>query len=271
MRRTQLVLFSDLDGTLLDHDTYAFDAAQPALERLRRESVPLVLCTSKTRAEVEPLRVQLQNTHPFISENGGAAFIPSGYFGFAIEGAQRRGDFLVVRFGDSYEVLVETLARASRRSGVPVRGFADMTEEDVSAATGLSLQRARLARQREFDEAFEIVEPGGADALLAAIEREGKRWTKGGRFHHIMGASDKAAAVRFLSRLYERRFGVVTTVGYGDAPNDAGFLAEVDLPVLINSQRLEQLQGLVPHGRVTARHGPAGWNDATLALLENRL
>ena len=37
---SQLVLFSDLDGTLLDHESYSFDAARPALDRLRREDVP---------------------------------------------------------------------------------------------------------------------------------------------------------------------------------------------------------------------------------------
>ena len=86
-----LVVFSDLDGTLLDHDTYSFDAARPALERLRVDGVPLILCTSKTRAEIAPLRRALGNTHPFISENGGAVFIPAGYFPFALSGAERFG------------------------------------------------------------------------------------------------------------------------------------------------------------------------------------
>lgn len=55
MVRPPMVVFSDLDGALLDHETYEFDAARPALDRLRRDGVPLVLCTSKTRAEVEPI------------------------------------------------------------------------------------------------------------------------------------------------------------------------------------------------------------------------
>ena len=83
-----LLVVSDLDGTLLDHTTYAFDAARAALERLRDARVPLVLCTSKTRAEVEPIRAALRNAHPFIVENGGGVFVPLGYFPFDIEGAK---------------------------------------------------------------------------------------------------------------------------------------------------------------------------------------
>ena len=265
-----LVVFSDLDGTLLDHDTYSFDAARPALERLRVDGVPLILCTSKTRAEIAPLRCALGNTHPFISENGGAVFIPAGYFPFALSGAERRDDLDVIAIGDRYADLVATLARASRASGVAVRGFAHMTDADVAEATGLSLADARLARQREFDEPFEILDAHRADELRVAIEREGKRWTAGGRFHHVMGASDKAAAVRFLATLYRRLLGAVTTVGLGDAPNDASFLAEVDIPVAIASPRVEQLVSLVPRARRTRAPGPTGWNEAVLEILENR-
>ncbi len=268
------IVFSDLDGTLLDHDTYAFDAALPALERLRRGGVPLVLCTSKSRAEIEPLRVRMGNRDPFISENGGAVIIPEGYFAFEgeLEGelasAARRDGFVVVPIGDAYEELVAALARASGASGVPVRGFAQMTDEDVASATGLPLDQARLARRREFDEPFEILAPARTGELLAAIEREGKRWTAGGRFHHIMGASDKAAAVRLLTALYRRQLGPVTTVGLGDAPNDASFLNEVDLAVLVASPRVDRLRTLVPAGRVTRLPGPAGWNEAVLAVLD---
>jgi len=265
-----LVVFSDLDGSLLDHHTYSFDAARPALERLRAAGVPLVLCTSKTRAEITPLRDALHNTHPFISENGGAVFIPSGYFPFQLTGAERRDGLDVIAVGDPYPDLVAALARASRSSGVGVRGFADMTAAEVAAATGLPLDDAVRARQREFDEPFEILEPERMADLLAAIAREGKRWTAGGRFHHIMGASDKAAAVRLLATLYRRQIGAVTTVGLGDAPNDASFLAEVDLPVAIASPLVDELLIRVPHARVTRRNGPAGWNEVILAILDGQ-
>src|SRR5215831_9783180 len=159
MSDAALLVLSDLDGTLLDHTTYAFDAARAALERLRDARVPLVLCTSKTRAEVEPIRAALGNAHPFIVENGGGVYVPTDYFPFEIEGTERRGDCIVIPLGDPYAELTRALARASRASGVEVRGFGDMTDDEVAAETGLTLAEARLARQREFDEPFMVLEP----------------------------------------------------------------------------------------------------------------
>ena len=268
MAAAPLVVFSDLDGTLLDHTTYELDAARPAIDRLRAAAIPLVLCTSKTRAEVEPVRDALGNVHPFIVENGGGLYIPTGYFPFEIEGAEPRSGYWVVASGDPYPDLVHALARASLESGVEVRGFASMSDEEVADRTGLAIGEARRARAREFDEPFVILEPARATDLLAAIERQGKRWTRGGRFHHITGASDKADAVRRLIALYRRHLGSAHTVGLGDAPNDAAFLSIVDIPILLASPRLDHLRALVPRGRALARAGPAGGNEAVMAVLD---
>jgi len=270
MSDAALIVLSDLDGTLLDHTTYAFDAARAALERLHAARVPLVLCTSKTRAEVEPIRAALRNAHPFIVENGGGVYVPVGYFPFEIDGAERRGDYAVIPLGDPHAELTRALDRASRASRVGVIGFADMSDDEVAAETGLTPSAARLARRREFDEPFVVTEPARAPELFAAIEREGKRWTIGGRFHHITGANDKAAAARLLIALYRRQLGDVHAVGLGDAPNDAEFLREVDDPILIASPHVERLRALVPGGRVTTLEGPAGWNSAVLAVLDGR-
>ena len=267
MPRVPTVVVTDLDGTLLDHETYSFDAARPALDRLRDEHIPLVLCTSKTRAEVEPLQTALANSHPFIVENGGGVYIPDGYFPFPIADAIRRGPAWLLRLGDSYTDLVAALGRASLASGVTVRGFSAMSDADVAAATGLALPDARRARLREFDEPFEILDRGGQRDLVTAIEREGKRVTKGGRFHHIVGPNDKAVAVRRLVAIFARHFGAVRTIGLGDAVNDAGFLSVVDEPILVASARVEQLRALLPRAPVTDLPGPAGWNDAVLARL----
>ena len=50
-----LLLFSDLDGTLLDHDSYDFAPARPALDALKGIGAGVVLATSKTAAEVTPV------------------------------------------------------------------------------------------------------------------------------------------------------------------------------------------------------------------------
>ncbi len=45
----KLIIFTDLDGTLLDLHTYSFEKSLPGLGLLRQKNVPLVFCSSKTR------------------------------------------------------------------------------------------------------------------------------------------------------------------------------------------------------------------------------
>ena len=75
-----IFIFTDLDGTLLSHDTYSFKPALVALKLIRSRGIPLVLCSSKTRVEIEYWRRRLENHHPSITENGGAIFHPHAYF-----------------------------------------------------------------------------------------------------------------------------------------------------------------------------------------------
>jgi mannosyl-3-phosphoglycerate phosphatase len=222
------VVFTDLDGTLLDRNSYDCRPALPALERLRREGVPVVFVTSKTRAETEYWRARLHNSDPFVVENGGAAIIPAG----SIAGAPER-----LEFGDRYADLLAALDGASAASGCRVRGFHSMSAAEIAKRCGLSPDLAELARRREYDEAFEILDPERAPALLAAIESHGKRWTRGGRFHHILGAHDKGTAVRALLAFYRQAHPEVRSFGFGDAPNDAPFLAAVDRPSVVRSPK----------------------------------
>jgi len=71
-----LVIFTDLDGTLLDRKTYSWEEAVQALDSCRRSSVPVILASSKTGAEMEVIRRRLSLSDPYISENGGAVFFP---------------------------------------------------------------------------------------------------------------------------------------------------------------------------------------------------
>ena len=145
-----------------------------------------------------------------------------------------------------------------------------MSAQDVSEACDLPLEQAILARQREYDEPFRIVEPARADALLGELEARGLHWTEGGRFHHVCGPNDKAAAAKTVTRWFNQLHGHVTTIGLGDALNDASLLEAVDVPVAVRSRFSSALVDRIPHALLTEDPGPLGWNQAILRLVRGQ-
>jgi mannosyl-3-phosphoglycerate phosphatase len=267
------VIFTDLDGSLLDASTYSYDAAGPALDRIAELRIPLILVSSKTRAEIEPLMSRLRLREPFVVENGGAIFIPAGYFPFALHESIPRRRYHVIEVGTPYTALRAALRDMAREFSGRLQGFGDMSEEEVARATGLSLADARLAKQREFDEPF-ILEGGDAafEQLLPHIQARGLRGTRGGRFYHLMGANDKGTATVRLIQAYRRlapaQKSPGSTIGIGDSLNDLPMLQVVDRPVLVQRPDGSYDPGIdLPHLIRAPAVGPAGWNIAVLDLL----
>ena len=270
-----LIVYTDLDGSLLDSTTYSFEAATPALTALRKQGIPLILVSSKTRAEMEPLRQRLGLRDPFIVENGGAVFIPHGFFDFPLERMRTRSPYQVIELGLPYHMLREVLKQIEDAIETPLQGFGDMSVEDVMQVTGLPYADAILAKQREYDEPYLLQ---GPQALIEEVCRQivarGLRWTKGGRLFHLMGENDKGAAASVLLRYYLRQQHMngqeerIETVGIGDSINDAPLLAMVNYPILVQKPDGSydpdiQLSGMIRAPGI----GPVGWNEAVLELL----
>lgn len=271
----QLVVFTDLDGTLLDHETYSFQPAKEALEVLRDQQIPVILCSSKTRAEIELIQLDLRLTHPFISENGGAIFLPRGYFPITPADALRRGDYEILESGLPYWQLVETLHRIAKQVGVKVVGFSDLTNEEVAQDCKLSVLEARLAKLREYDEPFRILRPtpGNQSRLFRGLHRAGLRCIRGGRYFHVTGVADKGQAVRRLCALFKQVWQKVATIGLGDSLNDLPLLQEADVPVVVRnpaSGAATRLLRKVPTAHLTRAEGPRGWNEAILEMVGRR-
>jgi mannosyl-3-phosphoglycerate phosphatase family protein len=266
---SRLVVFTDLDGTLLDSETYSFLPAREALRELRRRNVPLVLCSSKTRAEVAPLRRRLKNRHPFIVENGGGIVVPRRYFG---RGSPRRIDL-----GRPYSEVAAALDELARRSRVRVRGFHRMTARQIAEGTGLSLAEAHLAKRREFDEPFLFLGAGekARARFVELAKKSGFALARGGRFWHLSSGSDKGLAVRRLASLYRVAAPgrPIWSLALGDAANDLPMLRAAHRAILLPAPDgsfdravLRSLPGVV---RGSAP-GPQGWNEAVLRLLTTR-
>ncbi len=261
------VIFTDLDGTLLDYDTYSSELVMPLVTRLKQAAVPIVFCSSKTRAEQEVYRRQLGIDSPFVVEDGGAIFIKSGYFPFSYDYHRLVDDYQVIEMDMSYGDIRRILEQIRQRSGLDFRGFGDMDAAEVARLTGLSLASAELARRREYEETLPLTGPEPeTELILNEIEKAGLSWSQGTRFYGINGGSDKGQAVRVLIGLFGRKLGRIKTVGIGDSPNDAPMLAVVDVPVLVQKPGGRWANIELANIYRADGAGPRGWVKAVTAL-----
>jgi len=257
------VVFTDLDGTLLDSTTYSYQKSLPAINRLNESGTPIVFCSAKTRAEQEIYRRELGLFHPFIVENGGAIFIPRAYFPFQFDYQRAVDDLLVIELAIPRSRVRKLLAEISKQNDFRFTGFTDMSAAKVAEITGLNLESARLAQQREYDEPVEFDSSAkDISEFLAKLGESGLNWSYGGRLHHVMGGGGKGKAVEILTGLYRRMWGKIETVGLGNGRNDLPLLQQVDVPILVQKRDHSWEDMDLPRLRKVQAVGPEGWTTA---------
>lgn len=261
----QKVVFTDLDGTLLDHDTYSFKKALPALSLLEEKKIPLIICTSKTKAETEFYRKNLKNNHPFISENGGAIFIPKNYFDFPFKYTKKDRKYYIIGYGAEYKELRKIFCSIRKIKKLEMNGFGDMAVKEVSKDSCLSLKEARLAKKRDYIEPFKF--KGNLKVLKSVIKGKKLNYGRGANYHCLMGKNDKGKAVRQLARLYKRKFKSIRTIALGDNLNDIAMLKEVDNAYLVQKRDGSYENNKFKHAKGI---GPDGWNKIILKIIDRK-
>ncbi len=249
----RFLVFSDLDGTLLDHETYSFDAARPALAALAEAGCGVVLASSKTGPEIAQLRAAMGLAEwPAIVENGAGVLEPGAAPEAGAEYAQLRA-------------WLEGLPGDMRGA---FRGFGDMSDREVAEVTGLAPEAAALARQRGFTEPG--LWTGNQEALDVFLERAaqaGITARRGGRFLTLSFGATKADRMAEIAA----RYAPEATVALGDAPNDVEMIEAADIGVIVRNPEAPGLPRLPKEeaGRIfrTQKSGPDGWNLAVLSIL----
>ena len=250
MTGVPLVVFSDLDGILLDHATYTWAQAKPALQRLARINAPVVLASSKTAAEIEVLQHDMGLSYwPAIVENGAGVL----------------GGEAPARYSDLRAVIDKVPARL--RSCF--KGFGDMTVAEVTGCTGLPPEEAQRAKQRVFSEpGLWVGNHADELAFLHALAQYGVTVRTGGRFMTLsFGATKADQMAAILARFVPRH-----SVALGDAPNDVEMLETAECGIIVANPYRASLPPLAgeANGKIcrTSEAGPTGWNNAIMALLD---
>ncbi|GAB4494383.1 MAG: mannosyl-3-phosphoglycerate phosphatase-related protein [Saprospiraceae bacterium] len=265
-----LLLFTDLDGTLIDHHSYSADEARAALDRLAAHQIPVIFCSSKTFEEQTFLQKQLGLRQPFILENGSAVAIPEGYFKNL-----PAPEHPIPAASSGYKIfpLSSVSARMIRNElshFQHIQGFSDVSNAELSQATGLEGEALQRARDRLFTET--LLTPLDAEQVIflnKQLTAKGIILSRGGRFYTAQPAhTDKGKALLWLAGIFQKnRVEKPLLAATGDSPNDASMLAAVDFPFLVqkhNGSWAEiQVANLIKVGGI----GPAGFSMAVEMLL----
>ncbi len=247
MSNSPFVIFTDLDGSLLNHGDYSFSEALPMLSYIKNHRIDLIFTTSKTRKECLLLQEKMGIDAPFIVENGACIYYPD-----------RKKELL----GRPHEEIADFIDRHKRVFGI--RAFKDMSVEEISLHTGFSPEQAALAKEREYSEPFLIDASMDIESLKEVAEREGFMILRGGRFYHCVGAGqDKGKAVQRVLRYYPG----YRSIALGDNFNDIAMLKEVDIPILIPRHGGEFIALVLPNLIKAPHEGSLGWSEALQKVL----
>jgi mannosyl-3-phosphoglycerate phosphatase family protein len=273
------LISTDLDGTLIDHDTYSYQAAVPALRRCEQLGVPVVLNTSKTYSETVALQRQLGVNAPIIVENGSALF-------FSAAGRTKNSESPDLLDGDNYKVfgvprtdLLTFIEHIRASYNWRFEGFNDWSVQQIAEHTGLDLGAAERAKSKQFSEPF--VWRDSAETLLQfrqLAKQSGLQVLKGGRFYHLQGQTDKAKPLSWLMENYKEVFTKSSSssnrtpilVCLGDSHNDVAMLNIADIAVCVRSPVAEYPTLMSDNSKIyTKGCGPVGWAEAVFSVLEN--
>ena len=250
------VIFTDLDGTLLDHDTYSAEEARSVLEKVTARGIPVIPATSKTCSEVLEFRQSMNLKHAFIVENGAALYVPVDSDIRCPMGSKLFDGFWVREFGVKRQALCDVLEALDMSGTYRFKSLTDMRTAEVAEITGLNLSSAQRAQERLYSETLDWRDTEQALTTFSELLMDiGFSVSRGGRFVHLMGPNNKGIAAQWFQALLKRELTPdVITIAAGDAPNDRELLEMADYALLMRNARGTPLQ--------LQRSGPTWLSDS---------
>lgn len=267
------IVSTDLDGTLLDHHTYDWKAALPAIQALGEQNIPIVFNTSKTFEEAIKLQKAVGIEGPVIVENGSALAIPesciSEYPKIEALPTFKKDGFTLAVFGEKRENILKFIAQQLEEFPGVIEGYHHWSIEDICKHTGLSKEDAELSSAKQFSEPFHW---HGTEDQLNIIQSRAEEMQlkilKGGRFYHLQGNTTKATPLLWLKKTLSENNQSPYLICLGDNHNDIAMLNVADYPVCVKSPTSDYPPiESNPNTILTNGLGPIGWNEAISAIL----
>lgn len=257
------LFFTDIDGTLIDHNNYCHDGSIRGMELLKERSIPLIAISSKTFDEISFLMNKLHLDYSFAFENG------SGIAYFSDETGTQKVDLM----GPGIESLTAFMPELENLAGKKLLTITSFSDNDLSEMTGLDIHSASLAKKRLttlpfIEEGNTLLTDYEISVLNDKLNDYNFQVTKGGRFNHLIPAGHgKGEAVKKIIEFYKGKFqDEIITAAAGDSLNDISMLESADYSYVVRKSDGSFINFM--SGKIMNSAGPAGFTEAVIDFIK---
>ena len=271
------IIFTDLDSSLIDRDTYEYGENKILIDKLVNLKIPVVICTSKTIEETITFYNLLRTESPIIVENGGAIlFNKNSKLNPEIKVnkiEEFNRNYLIYKIGKHYKEFITEFYKIIHNNNVKIRFIHELKDDEIIRLTNIKEKDVEDFRKRRYDLpfVFEDISKDKYIKLSSELYKIGLRIHKGGRFYHITSDFDKSNAVLKLIEFYKNNTNQIKTIGIGDSLNDLNMLKTVDLACLIKKKNNTYEEKILKEIKTIIKSNnpaPEGWKEVIKAVIK---
>jgi mannosyl-3-phosphoglycerate phosphatase family protein len=259
-KKFSLIIFTDLDGSLLHRDNFKFDEIKDYIKNLIDNGVIIIPNTSKTEKEIEEFINELGKELPFISENG------SSIHGLNLINANFPNKIILSR--DKEELIKIFDSKVPDNLKAKCKFISEMNSKQQNNIFGLQGNNLKNALNRKYTIPF-LFEGDNLEKnkLLKILKSSSLTMQEGGRVLNLGDKTDKVKSMNQVLKIYRKVENKIKVIGVGDNFNDLDMLRNCDIPCLVFNDQFKQDQININNLIFSNKPSPEGWADVIKTAL----
>ena len=261
IEKFSIFIFTDLDASLIQRDTFKFDEIKGYIKSLISKGIYIIPNTSKTEIEINEFNKELGLNLPYISENG------SSINGLNLINKNFPNQINLSRDKDDIFKIFKKIVPENLK--VKCRLIFKMEKKVQSKIFGLSGKKLKDALNRNYSIPF--IFSGNLDQrrqLNEIVNKGGLTLHEGGRVINICDNVSKVKSMNKIIKMVKKTEDNVKIIGVGDNYNDLDMLKNSDIACLVFNDQFTVERININNCIVSKNPAPIGWQEVVKMALD---
>ena len=257
----KILIFTDLDGSLLHRDTFKFDPIKDYILSLVNQGIIIIPNSSKTEREIEKFNEELGVKLPYISENGssiqGLNLINANFPNKIV--LSREKEELIKIFNDKVpEQLKDKCIEISKINKKKQEKIFGQKDDNLKNALNRKYTLPFLFKGDKTEK----------NKLSKILSSSSLTLQEGGRIVNLCDNINKVKSMNKVIKILKKTEDRIKSIAVGDNYNDLEMLKNCDIPCLVFNDKFKLDQINIDNLIFSNKPSPEGWADVIKKALD---